>query len=236
MSALITILSDAGHGGKDSGAVHPTRGTKEKDVVLSVSLKFGRYVEQLSGGRIRVIQSRDDDRFLTLSERRRKADKLGAKLISWHCNAAKGTGFEAFTYPGESGSDKWATALLEAFDEAKTGIDTLRADWGDGDPDKEARFTVLGTNDDAVLFELGFIDRNQDERVLKTESFQDMAAKVLATATCKHFGMLSSSSEPIAQASPAPASPSSEVLKELEDLRAAMKAIKWQVEKLAKSA
>ncbi len=82
---LDTIIIDAGHGGKDPGT--SGHGVREKDVVLAVSRKVGAYLERELG--VRVIYTRSDDRFITLSERGHIANRSGGKLfVSIHANAA----------------------------------------------------------------------------------------------------------------------------------------------------
>ena len=82
---LDTVVIDAGHGGKDPGAT--AHGILEKDIVLSVALKVGKYLEERLG--MRVEYTRDDDRFIELADRGRIANEYGGKLfISIHANAA----------------------------------------------------------------------------------------------------------------------------------------------------
>lgn len=79
------ICIDAGHGGKDPGAL----GTKayEKNVVLSVALKLGKMIENACPD-IKVIYIRDKDVFVELRERTRIANSNKADLfISIHANA-----------------------------------------------------------------------------------------------------------------------------------------------------
>ncbi|MBD3808530.1 MAG: N-acetylmuramoyl-L-alanine amidase, partial [Epsilonproteobacteria bacterium] len=78
------IVIDAGHGGKDPGAI--SGGMKEKDVTLAVAKKLGRI---LANRGYKVYLTRDDDRFITLEQRTKMADKKDAKIfVSLHCNAA----------------------------------------------------------------------------------------------------------------------------------------------------
>ncbi|MBU0650494.1 N-acetylmuramoyl-L-alanine amidase [bacterium] len=80
------IIIDAGHGGKDSGAVSKN-GIQEKDVVLDIALRVKRLLEA-SG--FEVIMTRDRDVFMPLSMRSKIANKAKADLfISIHANAAK---------------------------------------------------------------------------------------------------------------------------------------------------
>lgn len=179
MNEYYDIIIDPGHGGKDSGAVGPT-GEMEKVHALAVS---NRLCNLLHNKGVRTLLTRNDDRFLTLSERAAIANLHGAPLLSIHCNAGGGSGFEAFTTPGATKSDPWATHLLESYGRAFPN-ERLRADLRDGDPDKEARFTVLTkTRGPAVLFELGFIDTRAGEAFMDNPSNQIRMAAALAEGT-----------------------------------------------------
>ena len=84
---LDTVVIDAGHGGHDAGAIG-AGGLREKDVVLPVALRVGWYLEEILG--VNVVYTRQDDRFVTLRDRGRMANKAGGKLfISIHANAAR---------------------------------------------------------------------------------------------------------------------------------------------------
>jgi N-acetylmuramoyl-L-alanine amidase len=83
------VVVDAGHGGRDSGAVGPN-GVAEKDVTLDVARRLQRILESQD---IRVLLTRDDDRFVSLEERTARANAFGADLfVSIHCNASEGRG------------------------------------------------------------------------------------------------------------------------------------------------
>lgn len=86
---LDAVVIDAGHGGKDSGAVG-TRGTREKDVVLNIARDLGRFIRQKWPG-MKVIYTRQDDTFIPLKERGKIANRYGGKLfVSIHCNSTAG--------------------------------------------------------------------------------------------------------------------------------------------------
>jgi N-acetylmuramoyl-L-alanine amidase len=79
-----TIVIDAGHGGKDPGAVNGK--TYEKDIVLPIALKLGRLIKNNMKD-VRVIYTRDSDEFIELYERANIANRNKANLfISIHCN------------------------------------------------------------------------------------------------------------------------------------------------------
>jgi N-acetylmuramoyl-L-alanine amidase len=80
-----TIVIDAGHGGRDPGAIGVT-GVREKDVVLDAALKLRDALQQ--GGRYRVALTRDTDRFVELDDRVRYARDQHADLfISVHADS-----------------------------------------------------------------------------------------------------------------------------------------------------
>lgn len=81
------VVLDAGHGGRDPGAISPLGGRREKDVTLAVAKAIRD--ELVASGRVRVALTREDDRFLILQDRYRIARRLGADLfISVHADAA----------------------------------------------------------------------------------------------------------------------------------------------------
>ncbi len=83
---LDVIVIDAGHGGRDPGAIG-YRGTKEKDVNLGIALKLGELIEK-NHKNIKVVYTRSDDRFIELYRRGQIANENNGKLfISIHCNS-----------------------------------------------------------------------------------------------------------------------------------------------------
>jgi N-acetylmuramoyl-L-alanine amidase len=106
---LDAIIIDAGHGGKDPGAIGVTR-TKEKDITLAVALKLGKLIEKNLDG-VKVIYTRKSDEFIELYRRGQIANQADGKLfISLHCNAAAhkpspANGFEVYLLrPGKTES------------------------------------------------------------------------------------------------------------------------------------
>ena len=92
-----TIVIDAGHGGKDPGAVG-YRGTKEKDIALDVAKRLEKKLAKNMS--VKIVMTRDEDIFLRLSERTKIANESnGSLFISIHTNAAedrRASGFETF--------------------------------------------------------------------------------------------------------------------------------------------
>ena len=82
-----TIIIDPGHGGRDPGAMGK-RGTREKDIVLKVSIRLKKLLEERL--RVRAVLTRSTDTFVTLGQRARNARKNQGKLfVSLHCNASR---------------------------------------------------------------------------------------------------------------------------------------------------
>lgn len=84
-SKIRTVVIDAGHGGKDPGAVG--RRVKEKDIVLEVALLTGDYIKQNLRD-VKVIYTRSKDEFIELHRRAAIANENNADVfISIHCNS-----------------------------------------------------------------------------------------------------------------------------------------------------
>jgi N-acetylmuramoyl-L-alanine amidase len=85
-SSKFKVAIDAGHGGKDFGAVY--NGHIEKNISLAVALKVGKILEGTSG--VDVIYTRKTDVFIELIERANIANRADANIfVSIHCNANK---------------------------------------------------------------------------------------------------------------------------------------------------
>src|SRR5207245_3183108 len=84
------IVVDAGHCGHDTGTIGP-RGLMEKDLVLDVSLRLGKLLENRLGAD--VIYTRNDDTFIPLETRTAVANQNEADLfISVHANSRHDSG------------------------------------------------------------------------------------------------------------------------------------------------
>ncbi|MBQ7622632.1 MAG: N-acetylmuramoyl-L-alanine amidase [Bacteroidales bacterium] len=90
--SLSTVAIDAGHGGKDPGAVSRDGKTYEKDLTLDIALKLAKRIGEECPG-VKVVLTRDRDRTLALNDRAVIANKASADLfISIHINSTTGTG------------------------------------------------------------------------------------------------------------------------------------------------
>lgn len=110
-----TLVIDAGHGGKDPGAVGKI--TKEKNINLAVALAFGKLVEQNCPD-VKVVYTRKTDVFVELDERANIANKAKADLfISIHTNATAAKvgpqGTETYTLGMHRAADNLEVAKRE---------------------------------------------------------------------------------------------------------------------------
>ena len=96
--SINTIVLDAGHGGKDPGAIGYYN-IHEKNIVLDITNELGKYIEK-NHPNINVIYTRTDDTFLGLRDRTNIANESkGQIFISVHANAStakSARGFEVF--------------------------------------------------------------------------------------------------------------------------------------------
>ncbi len=106
--ALKKIIIDAGHGGKDSGAVGPNK-LQEKDVTLDIAKRLGELV--LDRMEKEVVYTRPSDKYISLPERCYVANNSGGDIfVSIHMNASVSrsvSGTEIYIF-GTQASDEGA--------------------------------------------------------------------------------------------------------------------------------
>jgi N-acetylmuramoyl-L-alanine amidase len=176
------LILDAGHGGLHNGHYHCLAGGKKykhrpphefhgngwffegvwnRRMVNAIAEQARQ-----AGIETKVISHEYLD--ISLTQRVRTINALAkgrnALMISCHANASPshtGRGWEVFTSPGRTRSDKFAEILTQKVQDTK--LMRMRGI-------KEARFTmVTGTHCPAVLVEWGFFDQVQDALILHDE-------------------------------------------------------------------
>jgi N-acetylmuramoyl-L-alanine amidase len=168
------IEDNAGHGGKDPGAIGK-RGTREKDFNLDIALRLGEELEKLGQD---VNYTRTKDEFVELNTIADKANKNKADLfVSIHCDSVEDAtvgGISTFHYPGSIKGKEYATKIQTELIKA-TGLKDRGV--------KEANYAVLkNTNMPGVLIECGFISNPQEEILLMSTEYRDKVAKSIAYA------------------------------------------------------
>jgi N-acetylmuramoyl-L-alanine amidase len=109
-----TVVLDAGHGGRDAGAIGPS-GVREKDVTLAVVKRLAERLDGVDG--VRVVLTRGGDEFVALGERTKIANREKADLfVSIHANSAENRsaeGFETYFLSAAKTEDARRVARME---------------------------------------------------------------------------------------------------------------------------
>lgn len=175
-----TIVIDAGHGGKDPGAVG-VGPQNEKTVNLRVSRALAARLRSLGAT---IISSRTTDRFLSLDARADLAERSRADLfISIHSDAARRSSASGATVYIARGarpeSRQAATAIGRALE--RNGVQCRGV--------REAGFRVLvGHTRPAVLVECGFLTNPAEARRLAQPGYQGLLATAIAEGVAEYFG------------------------------------------------
>jgi len=195
MSKLIYIL-DPGHGG-----VNPKTGEYVTPGKRSPVWEDGAIYYEGVGNRaiVRIVAKKlkelgikyaftvtpDDWRDISLTDRIKAANAAHKKspcvLISVHSNGASSAqahGYEVYTSPGQTTSDKYATIFYNEFAKIFPELKG-RPGLGDGDPDKEELFAVLKVNCPAFLIESMFHTNPEECKILMTYEGQEKVAQAV---------------------------------------------------------
>ena len=88
---LRTVVIDAGHGGKDAGAVSKDKKTYEKTFTLSIATLLADKIKAEYPD-VKVVMTRSTDKFIELRDRASIANKAEGQLfISVHINSSVST-------------------------------------------------------------------------------------------------------------------------------------------------
>ncbi len=167
------VVVDAGHGGRDVGAVG--NGVFEKDIVLAMSLRLGQRLQRLG---FAVVYTRTTDVEIDLEPRVEMASRVqGDVFISMHANslAARSqsvSGVETFYAPRSQVGQELATLVQSEIIAATRAVDRGA---------KTARFFVLvRTPMPSILVETGFVTNPTEAANLNTPAYQERIAEAIA--------------------------------------------------------
>jgi N-acetylmuramoyl-L-alanine amidase len=199
------VFLDAGHGGIDPFGNYTTNGKKYKHVTG----KFHEGTTFYEGVSNRIITEKVKRKLqekgyfvvvvnhpyldTTLTNRVKRANQMSKAFlhsiyISNHSNAGGGSGFEIYTSPGITRSDKlaqfyWDNMKKEFGDEILFRPNTTSIYQA-----KEAKFYVLiNTSMPAILTEHMFFDNIDDATLLMNQSFIDRIVKVQVESVENYF-------------------------------------------------
>lgn len=168
-----TIVLDAGHGGKDPGAVNGTK--YEKVAALQIAKKVG---EKLKAKGYNVKYTRSKDVYFTLQERCTMSNNWDADIfVCIHLNAATNKdakGIETWRYQNVGSTtkklaDEVQTELIAATGAKNRGVKTTTN-----------LYVLKHTVASACLIECGFISNDAEAKKLFTSSYQDKLATAIA--------------------------------------------------------
>lgn len=202
----MTIVVDAGHGGKDGS----TRGlfSREKDVALQVALLLGQTIEKEIPN-TKVIYTRTEDVFIPLYERIDIANRAHADLfISIHCNSmpanmrgrTQSNGVETFV----SGSGRLGEQDVAVRENASILLEKNFKDNYEGyDPNDPESFIILSLMKNAYrrqsiklasLIQQQYIKSGRVDRGVKEQSLA-VLAKAGMPAVLTEIGFISNPAE-----------------------------------------
>ena len=165
----LKIAIEAGHGGDNTGAIGLS-GLVEKDINLDLSFRLGELCTSMGA---EVIQVRDSDKYMLLTDKRRIAIESGADmLISIHANAG-GRGY--LSVAGTSTywhNPFWAPLAQTVYDRL---LETGLAEFG---VVGSFNYTVTRASQlPAVLVEQAFMSHAEDEEKLADPAFRQLEAE-----------------------------------------------------------
>lgn len=184
------IILDPGHGHTTKGKSSPvwSDGSQlhEWEFNRDVVRRIQRDLSQLGVKSVILVEEAFD---IYVRVRAARANEIARQFpgsfgISIHGNASppkiagKGEGWEVWTSPGQTESDKLATKLFESAKYYLQGF-KMRKDFLDGDPDKEARLAMLvKTTCPFVLTENLFYDNEKECRFMISDYGKELIAKL----------------------------------------------------------
>ena len=188
------IFIDAGHGGKDVGAVGELDGMKiyEENINLTISLLVRDELEKRG---FTVVMSRETDVFIELAERVDMANAAKADMfVSLHCNSAVPAAYGTrILYTDRSVSYKkikFAGYFEKAIEEFANLYDKMRKDvFVRSDKEESGYYLAVlrDTNMPSILIEMGFITNESDLRLFLNENWQHDIAYAIADAIEKAY-------------------------------------------------
>jgi N-acetylmuramoyl-L-alanine amidase len=192
----VVIAIDAGHGGKDPGAIG-RRGTREKDVVLSMARRLEALIKQEPG--MRAVLIRDRDSYLPLRERIHKARLHRADLfISIHADAARNRrarGSSVYVLSPRGASSEHARWLAQRENDADLIGGVSLDDKDDVLASVLLDLSQTATNEasidladiPSVLVETAFISNPSEEKRLRSRAHQQALAKAMLAGIRAYF-------------------------------------------------
>lgn len=168
-----TVILDAGHGGKDSGAVSRSTAAKEKNLALDTAKR----VQRKLSGKVKVVLMRSDDRFIELDDRVDRASrKDGTILVSIHYNSGPSHIRGPETYWWRVDSHGLATRVQQNLDRSVPGASSNR-----GQVRRRLRLT-RNPKVPSILVECGYLSNPAEAQLCNDPRYRDKLASAIARA------------------------------------------------------
>ena len=168
-----TVIIDAGHGGRDPGAVSRHTRAREKALALDTAKRLQRKLS----GKVKTVLIRKGDTFVDLDDRVVKASrKDGAILVSIHYNSGPSHVRGPETYYWRVDSHGLATRIQRELEKVVPGES--------GNLGKKRRRLRLTRNPDVpcVLVECGYLSNAAEARLCNDPGYRDKLASAMARA------------------------------------------------------
>ena len=169
----VKVVVDAGHGGKDPGAIG--NGLKEKDIVLSISKKVNSKLQSLG---FKTVMTRSNDTYIPLSQRYSIANNNNADLfVSIHANSAGATanGIETLYKSSKALAQSIQTQLINQTGANSRGL-KYRTDLA----------VLNGTKMPSALVEVGFVSNASEASKIGNNSYQEKLATAIVNGLAKY--------------------------------------------------
>ncbi|MBC8128114.1 MAG: N-acetylmuramoyl-L-alanine amidase [Gloeobacteraceae cyanobacterium ES-bin-144] len=192
-----TVIIDAGHGGKDSGATSSTTGQKEKDLALDTAKRIANALR----GDFKIILMRSDDTFIDLDDRVTRANRYGdAILVSMHYNSGPSNIRGPETYYWRVDSHGLATRCQQAMAAASPAENSNR-----GLVRRRIRLT-RNPEIPCILLEGGYLSNPTESRLISEPAYRQKLANQIAAAIRTQAAIGDAGSGPLPQPINAPPS------------------------------
>ena len=183
-TSTITVIIDAGHGGKDPGHLSHSKFHKsEKEINLLIANYLGGYIEKYLNN-VKVTYTRTNDQFLSLDERVNIANKGSVDyFISVHCNGnAKNSihGTESHIHDFSAKQSYSLAKEIETQFSSRAGRNSRGVK---NNEDRAHSIQVLKfTKMTSVLVECGFLTNNSEANYLNSTHGQEVLASAIFRA------------------------------------------------------
>jgi len=180
------IIVDAGHGGKDPGAISPLRTGKpqliEKHLTLDIAFRLKRLLENAG---YKVVMTRTEDVYVPLPDRVAIANNLRADaFVSVHLNS--------FPQPGAQWGTEvyfWTPQSYPLAESIYRNLLAILGRKGNGIRQRQL-YVVRHTVMPSVLVEPCYLNHPEEEELLRDENFREKIAIAICRGIMEFFGDL----------------------------------------------